>query len=879
MNVKITNANQPSWKNVTVKSHIPAAFQRLDEIAHNLWFCWNQEALDLFRSLDAKVWEEVDQNPVELLNRISYKRLTELSEDKEVLARIKKVYKLFRDYMDEKPNAQRASVAYLCMEYGMNHNVKIYSGGLGVLAGDYVKEASDSNVDMCAVGFLYRYGYFTQTLSMDGQQIANYEAQDFDRMPIERVLDANGNQVVVDVPFSTFTVHALIWRVNVGRVPLYLLDTDNEMNSEFDRQITHALYGGDWENRMKQEYLLGIGGILALKKLGIEKDVYHCNEGHAALANLQRLTDFVESGLNFDEALELVRASSLYTVHTPVPAGHDYFDESLCGKYLGQFPGRLGISWDDFMGLGRQNPNDKSERFCMSTFLCKTCQEVNGVSWLHGKVSQLMFQEIWPGYLPAESHRDHKILSHDEYAEVYNVNPEESHVGYVTNGVHYPSWCASEWKNLHKKYFGEAFIKDQSNQSLWENIYKVSDKEVWETRVALKKKLIDYIRERFRDNWLKNQGDPARVMSLLDKINPNALIIGFARRFATYKRAHLLFSDLDRLAKIVNNPDYPVQFLFAGKAHPADGAGQGLIKHIHDISQRPEFIGKIIFLDNYDMELARRLVSGVDIWMNTPTRPLEASGTSGEKALMNGVVNLSVLDGWWYEGYREGAGWALTDVRTYQDQGQQDKLDAATIYSLLENEIIPLYYSRSASKGYSEGWVKTVKNSIAQIAPHYTMKRQLDDYYDRFYNPLRDRYTIISAENNRLAREIAAWKEAVTQRWDNIRVVESQLCDNLYGGNLVSDTEFTVRHVVDEQGLDDAIGIDLVVMRQDPETGNDVIYKTYPMQVVKNEGNLYTFELKTAIDVAGSFRTAFRMYPKNKHLSSRQDLCYVRWFN
>ena len=879
MNVKITNANQPSWKNVTVKSHIPAAFQPLDEIAHNLWFCWNQEALDLFRSLDAKVWEEVDQNPVELLNRISYKRLTELSEDKEVLARIKKVYKLFRDYMDEKPNAQRASVAYLCMEYGMNHNVKIYSGGLGVLAGDYVKEASDSNVDMCAVGFLYRYGYFTQTLSMDGQQIANYEAQDFDRMPIERVLDANGNQVVVDVPFSTFTVHALIWRVNVGRVPLYLLDTDNEMNSEFDRQITHALYGGDWENRMKQEYLLGIGGILALKKLGIEKDVYHCNEGHAALANLQRLTDFVESGLNFDEALELVRASSLYTVHTPVPAGHDYFDEALCGKYLGQFPGRLGISWDDFMGLGRQNPNDKGERFCMSTFLCKTCQEVNGVSWLHGKVSQLMFQEIWPGYLPAESHRDHKILSHDEYAEVYNVNPEESHVGYVTNGVHYPSWCASEWKNLHKKYFGEAFIKDQSNQSLWENIYKVSDKEVWETRVALKKKLIDYIRERFRDNWLKNQGDPARVMSLLDKINPNALIIGFARRFATYKRAHLLFSDLDRLAKIVNNPDYPVQFLFAGKAHPADGAGQGLIKHIHDISQRPEFIGKIIFLDNYDMELARRLVSGVDIWMNTPTRPLEASGTSGEKALMNGVVNLSVLDGWWYEGYREGAGWALTDVRTYQDQGQQDKLDAATIYSLLENEIIPLYYSRSASKGYSEGWVKTVKNSIAQIAPHYTMKRQLDDYYDRFYNPLRDRYTIISAENNRLAREIAAWKEAVTQRWDNIRVVESQLCDNLYGGNLVSDTEFTVRHVVDEQGLDDAIGIDLVVMRQDPETGNDVIYKTYPMQVVKNEGNLYTFELKTAIDVAGSFRTAFRMYPKNKHLSSRQDLCYVRWFN
>lgn len=876
MNVNITNANQPTWKTVTVKSHIPAALKPLDEIAHNLWFCWNQEALDLFKSLDAKLWDEVDQNPVELLNRIPFARLKDMAADKEVLARVEKVYKQFRAYMDEKPNAERASVAYLCMEYGMNHNVKIYSGGLGVLAGDYVKEASDSNVDMCAVGFLYRFGYFTQTLSMDGQQIANYEAQDFDRMPIERVLDENGNQVVVDVPFPSYTVHALVWRVNVGRVPLYLLDTDNEMNSEFDRSITHSLYGGDWENRMKQEYLLGIGGILALQKLGIKKDVYHCNEGHAALANLQRLVDFVESGLNFNEALELVRASSLYTVHTPVPAGHDYFDEGLCGKYLGQYPAKLGISWDDFMGLGRQNPEDKGERFCMSTFLCKTCQEVNGVSWLHGKVSEMMFKPIWPGYLPDESYREHQILSHSEYEKAYDVNPTESHVGYVTNGVHYPSWCASEWKNLHKKYFGAEFLKDQSNQSLWENIYNVSDKEVWDTRVALKKKLIDYIRDRFRDSWLRNQGDPARVMSLLDKINPNALIIGFARRFATYKRAHLLFSDLERLAKIVNNPDYPVQFLFAGKAHPADGAGQGLIKKIHDISMRPEFIGKIIFLDNYDMELARRLVSGVDIWMNTPTRPLEASGTSGEKALMNGVVNLSVLDGWWYEGYRPGAGWALTDKRTYTNQEQQDKLDAATIYGMLESEIIPLYYSRGA-KGYSEGWVKTVKNSIAQIAPHYTMKRQLDDYYTRFYNPLRDRFAVVSAENNRIAREIAAWKETVVNRWDSIRVVETHYGENIYAG-LVSDNQFTVTHVVDEQGLDDAIGIDLVVMHQDAETGRDVIYKVYPMEVVKSEGNLYTFELKASIEMAGSYRVAYRMYPKNKHLTSRQDLCYVRWF-
>ncbi len=876
MNIKISNANQPSWKVVNVKSHIPEALKNLDELAHNLWWSWNTEALQLFSSLDEDLWKKVNKNPIELLRSIDYDRLIELSKDNETIARMDKVYGDFRKYMDVKPNPKRASVAYFCMEYGLNHVLKIYSGGLGVLAGDYLKEASDSNVDMCAVGFLYRYGYFTQTLSMDGQQIANYEAQDFDSLPIERVLDKDGNQVIVDVPYPNFMVHAALWVANVGRIKLYLLDTDNELNSEFDRRITHSLYGGDWENRIKQEYLLGIGGMLALKKLGITKDIYHCNEGHAALCNVQRLVDYVESGLSFDEALELVRASSLYTVHTPVPAGHDYFDEGLFNKYMNQFPGRLGISWDDFMGLGRTNPEDKGEKFCMSTFLCKTCQEVNGVSWLHGRVSQQMFKGIWPGYMPVEERLDHAERSHDEWFDIYNPHPEESHVGYVTNGVHFPTWCAKEWQAVYAKYLGKEYIHDQSNGKIWEKIYNVPDEVIWNTRVVLKNKLIDYIRARFRENWLRNQGDPSLVVSLLDKINPNALLIGFARRFATYKRAHLLFSDLDRLAKIVNNPDYPVQFLFAGKAHPADGAGQGLIKKIYEISQRPEFMGKILFLDNYDMQLARRLVSGVDIWMNTPTRPLEASGTSGEKALMNGVVNLSVLDGWWYEGYREGAGWALTDRRTYQNQGYQDKLDASTIYSMLEQEIIPLYYARNR-KGYSENWVRTVKNSIACIAPQYTMKRQLDDYYDRFYNPEAARFKTLAANDNQLAKSIAAWKESVAQRWDDIRVVSSERSENLQNGMLVSGKDFTVKHVVDEQGLDDAIGIDLVIISG--TDGNDSIYDVMPMNVVAHEGNLYTFELTGSLDLAGSYKVAYRMYPKNKNLPNRQDFSYVRWFN
>ena len=853
MKIKVSNVNTPNWKEVTVKSRIPEELEKLSEIARNIWWAWNFEATELFRDLDPELWKECGQNPVLLLERMSYEKLEALAKDKVILRRMNEVYTKFRDYMDVKPDEQRPSIAYFSMEYGLSSVLKIYSGGLGVLAGDYLKEASDSNVDLCAVGFLYRYGYFTQTLSMDGQQIANYEAQNFGQLPIERVMDANGQPLIVDVPYLDYFVHANVWRVNVGRISLYLLDTDNEMNSEFDRPITHQLYGGDWENRLKQEILLGIGGILTLKALGIKKDVYHCNEGHAALINVQRICDYVATGLTFDQAIELVRASSLYTVHTPVPAGHDYFDEGLFGKYMGGYPSRMGISWDDLMDLGRNNPGDKGERFCMSVFACNTSQEVNGVSWLHGKVSQEMFSSIWKGYFP-----------------------EESHVGYVTNGVHFPTWSATEWKELYFKYFNENFWFDQSNPKIWEAIYNVPDEEIWKTRMTMKNKLVDYIRKSFRDTWLKNQGDPSRIVSLMDKINPNALLIGFGRRFATYKRAHLLFTDLDRLSKIVNNPDYPVQILFTGKAHPHDGAGQGLIKRIIEISRRPEFLGKIIFLENYDMQLARRLVSGVDIWLNTPTRPLEASGTSGEKALMNGVVNFSVLDGWWLEGYREGAGWALTEKRTYQNQEHQDQLDAATIYSILETEILPLYYARN-KKGYSEGWVKTIKNSIAQIAPHYTMKRQLDDYYNKFYIKEAKRFQMLSANDNAKAKEIAAWKEEVVAKWDSIEIVSCEKTEELVKGAIESGKEYTITYVIDEKGLNDAVGLELVTTYTTADDKQHV-YSVEPFSVIKKEGNLYTFQAKHSLSNAGSFKVSYRMFPKNPDLPHRQDFCYVRWF-
>lgn len=850
MKIKSDYTNEPQWTELNVKSTLPKELVCLNEIAHNMWWAWTYQARNLFKSLDEDLYEQVGHNPVLLLERLSLERLEAIVKDKTLMKHVDEVYKMFRAYMDVKPNAKRASVAYFSMEYGLNQVLKIYSGGLGMLAGDYLKEASDSNVDLCAVGFLYRYGYFRQSLSMDGQQIAKYDAQQFNSLPIEREYDKDGKQLVVEVPYRDYIVKALVWRVNVGRIKLYLLDTDNDYNSEYDRPITHALYGGDWENRLKQEILLGIGGMLTLKKLGIKKDVYHCNEGHAALCNLQRLCDYREEGLSFNEAMELVRASGLYTVHTPVPAGHDYFDEELFGKYMGSYANKLGISWDEFIGMGRTNPDDHSERFCMSTFACNTCQEINGVSKLHGWVSQKMFAPLWKGYFA-----------------------EENSVGYVTNGVHLPTWTATEWRKLYDKYYDKSFMSDQSNEDIWHAIYNVPDAEIWETRMALKVKLIKYIKDKFTQQWLRNQGDPAKVVQVLEKINPNALMIGFCRRFATYKRAHLLFTDLERLDKIVNNPERPVLFFFSGKAHPADGAGQGLIKKIFEISRMPQFLGKIIFLEDYDMQLARRLVSGVDIWMNTPTRPLEASGTSGEKAELNGVVNLSVLDGWYVEGYRKGAGWALPEKRTYKDQNYQDQLDAATIYSLLENEIAPLFFNKDAKTGYSKEWIQVVKNSIATIAPHYTMKRQLDDYFDKFYNRQAKRFAELCSKDNKLAKELAAWKEQVAEKWDAINVVSKNV-DALH--DVTTGKKAKLSFTIDEQGLKDAVGLELVILYNTPV--DDVnVFEVVPFKMVKSEGNCYTFEVEYNPNVAGSYKYGVRMYPKNSKLPHRQDFAYVKW--
>lgn len=853
MKIKANNANSPIWKDVYSHSMLPEQLQPLYEMATNLWWVWNHEGAKLFGKIDSELWASTEGNPVLLLQSLSYKRIEEILADDVLMAEIKAVYSIFKDYVDVKPDQTKPSVAYFSMEYGLTNVLKIYSGGLGVLAGDYLKEASDSNIDLTAVGFLYRYGYFTQSLSMDGQQIANYELQNFNALPLTQVMQANGEPMVLEVPYPGRTVYAHIWKVSVGRVPLYLMDTDIPQNSEWDRSITHQLYGGDWENRMKQEYLLGIGGILMLNKLGIKKQIYHCNEGHAALINAQRLVDFIQNdGLSFNQALEVVRASALYTVHTPVPAGHDYFDEGLFGRYMGEFPGKLGISWQEFIDMGRENPGS-NEKFSMSVFALNTCQEANGVSWLHGKVSQRMFAPVWKGYFP-----------------------DELHVGYVTNGVHMPTWASTEWKRFFAEHFDKKFLKDQSNKKYWEAIQNVTDEDIWSIRKTLKNKLITYIKNQYKTNWLKNQGDPAKVVSILDKINPNALLIGFGRRFATYKRAHLLFTDLDRLAKIVNNEQYPIQFVFTGKAHPADGGGQGLIKHIVEISRRPEFLGKIIFLENYDMRLARHLIAGVDVWLNTPTRPLEASGTSGEKAEMNGVLNFSVLDGWWYEGYKPGAGWALTDKRTYENQQYQDQLDAATIYHTLETEIIPTYYARN-SKGYSPEWIQYIKNSMSEIAPDYTMKRMLDDYIDRFYNKLATRSAHLHENGFAEAKAIAAWKEEVAEHWDSFQVESFTCSQDLAIDGPVVGKEYKFDLVIDRHELKGMLGVEMVVTKENPDNHQLELLATEQFKLIKEEGSKLFFELKTTPSEAGLHKMGFRVYPVNKELPHRMDFAFVRW--
>ena len=854
MQYKRIDVNQPSWNSVFFLRHLPDSLKDLEVLSRNLWWCWNESAKELFRSIDPEAWDASGENPIAMLDKVSLKRYHALEKDREFLARLRSVVDEFNAYMALKAERKSPSIAYFCMEYGLDTSLKIYSGGLGILAGDYLKETSDMNTNLVAVGLLYRYGYFTQILSAQGNQVSKYDAQDFMKIPAIPVKDADGNWMTVSVAFPGRNLNARLWRVDVGRTELYLMDTDYEDNLPEDRSVTHHLYGGDWENRLKQELLLGVGGIRALRKLGIQPEIYHCNEGHAAFIGLERLREYIQQdNLDFPEAMEVVRSSSLFTTHTPVPAGHDAFDEGLLRKYIGHYPQRLKIDWETMMGLGKINGADPNEKFSMSYLAANISQEVNGVSWLHGEVSKDIFASMWPGYLP-----------------------EELNITYVTNGVHYPTWTAPEWKEVHAKVFGEQFATHHYDKSCFEGIYKVDDKTVWNVRTALRSKLIAAIKERLSDPAAANHYSPRQIVTIKETLRDDVLTIGFARRFATYKRAHLLFRDLDRLNEIVNDPEHPVQFIFAGKAHPADKAGQDLIKMIVDVSKMPQFIGKIVFVPNYDISLAKLLVQGVDVWMNNPTRPLEASGTSGEKAAMNGVMHFSVLDGWWVEGYKPGAGWALPRERTYDDQNYQDELDAATIYTIIENEIAPLFYDKNKETGLSAGWIDYIKNTVAQVACNFTTNRMLTDYINQYYDPQSRRTAALVADDYKVAKDIAAWKRHMRREWPNVSVVSVVKPDGSYDYVSIGK-EFKAEVVLNISDLHpDVIGVEMLFATTDNK-GRLHIQEKYEFTPVEYHDETAKYQASVMPERAGLYQVAVRIYAKNPLLPHRQDFELVRW--
>ena len=843
---------EPEWRKILIIYQLPEKLQRLKELSDNLWWCWHTEAQELWKDVDPQGWERCAHNPVALLNSLNTLRLQQLQEDEVFLAKLDKVYRDFQSYMAQGERKTGPKVAYFCMEYGLHESLKIYSGGLGILAGDYLKEASDKNADITGIGLLYRYGYFEQQLDGSGKQKAVYAPQSFSKLPLLPVRDENGQWRTIRISLPGRTLHAKIWRVQIGRVPLYLLDTDIESNSEADRSITHQLYGGDWENRFKQEILLGIGGIRALRQLGIEPDVYHCNEGHGAFTSLERLRAYIEEqGLGFWKAKELVRASSLFTTHTPVPAGHDAFQEDMVRTYFGAWAERLKISWQEFMGLGRISPEHVSDKFSMSHLAVNLSSGVNGVSRIHGQVSREMFAPLYPGYYP-----------------------QEVPVGYVTNGVHLATWAHPEWQGLFARYFGDSFSGNVSDPGLWQQIRNVPDEEISSIRTRRRHELIDFVKERLQQEWPVRGENPQNLVKALNRLDPDVLTIGFARRFATYKRAHLLFKNIDRLSRIANNPDRPVQFIFAGKAHPADEAGQALIAQIMEISRREDFLGKVVFIENYNIDVAKHLIQGVDVWMNTPTRKMEASGTSGEKALMNGVLNFSVLDGWWAEGYREGAGWALSEEQTYGNTAYQDELDAETIYSMLETEVCPDFYE-GRKPGSNPVWIGHIRDSFAMIAPHYTMRRQLDDYYRRYYNNLSSRYRSLAEDGGSALERLGQWVQRVASSWPDIRAVSFH-CQDSTNAPLRPGQECTFEANVFMAGLKpEEIGVEVVF-------GHKVNDKVQELSLVRAmeptafKDGVATYSARLVLEGSGVYDYAFRVFPQHEAID-RQASRLLKW--
>lgn len=850
------------FNKITVNPQLPKRVGELLDIANNLWWSWNSEFLRLFKEIDSDLWETVGKNPVKFLKLVSQDKLEDIAKDEEFLAKYDEVVNHFNSYMQTKetwfsknyPNNANDLIAYFSAEYGIDEIIPIYSGGLGILSGDHLKSASDLGLPFVAVGLLYKNGYFNQKIDGYGTQKTEYTNIDLDNLPILPVKDENGEDLIIDVDFPDRKLYLKIWKIVVGRISLYLMDSDIDKNIAEDRVVTLRLYGGDQEMRIRQEIVLGMAGIKLLKHLELTPSVYHMNEGHSAFLTLEVIKDAMEEKqVSFEVAKSMCSAKTVFTTHTPVPAGNDIFPIELMDKYFSNFWPKLGISREDFLRLGMKNSQGLEQGFNMGMLALRIAGKKNGVSKLHGAVSRRLFSDVWP-----------------------NIAPDESPIEYVTNGIHTCSWLAPSMKKLFNQYLKPYWQDNIQDDETWNDIKNIPNKELWDTHTDRKKKLCALVKSNITTRLKSSGYNYEEINEIVSKLNPNALTIGFARRFATYKRATLIFRDLERLTQLLNNPERPVQLIFAGKAHPADKEGQDLIKYIHEVSMKPQFKGKIFLLENYNIAMSRYLISGVDVWLNNPRRPMEASGTSGQKASVNGVINFSVLDGWWAEGYNQKNGWTIGDNTEYQSYEEQDIADSESLYNTLENKIIPLYYENKKEDGVSDKWMEMFKNSIISTGGKYSTSRMVIDYTRDYYMELAN----LSKNHYQNLDEVidfTNWKKNLYASWKDIKITQNNNLDNI---TIDAGNQIEVHCIVNLPENIDCNSIRTeVYYGKILENGIMEQIQTVPMNLIEqdDENRTYKYSAKIELKTGGNYGYTFRVMPQTNMMLDTANLDLIQW--
>ncbi|HJJ15933.1 MAG TPA: alpha-glucan family phosphorylase [Clostridiaceae bacterium] len=848
------------FNRITVNPQLPKRIEKLSEISNNLWWSWNTEFLRLFQKIDKDLWEESEKNPVKFLKRVSQEKLDNASKNAMFLKEYDKLVDNFENYMKSKntwfsnkyPENKNDLIAYFSAEYGLDQTIPIYSGGLGILSGDHLKSASDLGIPLVAVGLLYKNGYFHQKINGYGGQETEYNNIDLYDLPINAVKDQNGEDLIIYVKFPKRRLYLKVWQINVGRVKLYLLDSDIEKNNEEDRDVTLRLYGGDQEMRIRQEIVLGMAGVNLLRTLGLKPTVYHMNEGHSAFLTLEIIKNTIkEKQVSFDVAKDIASSKTVFTTHTPVPAGNDIFPLDLVEKYFKDFWPRLGISKEEFLKLGMKPTQDLEPGFNMGILALKIAGKKNGVSKLHGAVSRELFGEVWP-----------------------EIAANESPITYVTNGIHTCSWLSPRLKELYNKYLIPYWQDNIHLDKTWEKVKDIPDQELWEAHMQRKEKLLNLVKDSTVNRLRRSGYSYEKINDIVSKINPNALTIGFARRFATYKRATLIFRDLERITQILNNQERPVQIIFAGKAHPADKEGQDLIKYIHEVSMMPQFKGKIFLLENYNIAMSRYLVSGVDVWLNNPRRPMEASGTSGQKASVNGVINFSVLDGWWAEGYNQYNGWTIGTNAEFDSYEAQDNADSESLYRTLESKIVPMYYNKDKD-GISSKWIETMKNSIISTGGKYSTARMLVDYTNNLYIPLCNLTKTYYEDIDNVAA-FNMWKKDIASNWKDIKITQVNNLDNITidaGNNIEVRCEVELPNI-NQENIDVEVYYGKIL-----DNGIVENVSIIPMKLEKQdeETKKYYYVAKIELTTGGNYGYTFRVMPKHEMILEPTNLNLVKW--